>query len=67
MNYKGLDDEKVTPLCPVVVVPSHEVQEIPTEQGLSVLPTHQSGRKNYCKRRMFCIKVCVATRSYLIR
>ncbi|GDX84860.1 UPF0753 protein [Methylococcaceae bacterium] len=45
MNYKGLDDEKVTPLCPVVVVPSHEVQEIPTEQGLSVLPTHQSGRK----------------------
>lgn len=45
MNYKGLDDEKVTPLCPVVVVPSHEVQEIPTRQGLSILSAHQSGRK----------------------
>ena len=49
MNYKGLDDEKVTALCPVVVVPSHEVQEISTEQGLHVLPTHQNGRKKLLK------------------
>jgi hypothetical protein len=31
-NWRGLDDEQVTPLCPVVpvpVVPAHEVRELP--------------------------------------
>lgn len=27
MNWRGIDDEKATALCPVVVTPSHEVQE----------------------------------------
>jgi hypothetical protein len=44
INYKGLDDDKVTPLCPVVVIPSHEVQEIPTEKGMQVLAQHKKGR-----------------------
>jgi uncharacterized protein len=44
MNYKGLDDEKVTALCPVVVTPSHEIQEIPTENGMQALAQHNKGR-----------------------
>ena len=28
INWRGLDDETVTPLCPVVVRPSHELREV---------------------------------------
>lgn len=29
INWRALDDDKVTPLCPVVVTPAHEVREVP--------------------------------------
>ncbi|MDH5445883.1 MAG: DUF2309 domain-containing protein [Gammaproteobacteria bacterium] len=29
INWRGMDDEKITPLCPVVVTPAHEIREIP--------------------------------------
>jgi uncharacterized protein YbcC (UPF0753/DUF2309 family) len=29
IHWRGLDDREVTPLCPVVVTPSHEVRELP--------------------------------------
>jgi uncharacterized protein len=45
MNYKGLDDSKVTPLCPVVVTPAHEVRELPQPGSESALFKHNRGRK----------------------
>ncbi len=45
MNYKGLDDNKVTPLCPVVVTPAHEVQERPQPGSEPALQSHNRGRK----------------------
>ena len=29
INWRGLDDSTVTPLCPVVVTPAHEIRETP--------------------------------------
>ncbi|MDO9268351.1 MAG: DUF2309 domain-containing protein [Methylobacter sp.] len=45
MNYKGLDDNKVTPLCPVVVTPAHEVREVPQSDSESALRKHNRGLK----------------------
>jgi uncharacterized protein YbcC (UPF0753/DUF2309 family) len=45
MNFKGLDDSKVTPLCPVVVRPAHEVQETPRPNSTSIQLKHNKGRK----------------------
>ncbi len=45
MNYKGLNDSEVTPLCPVVVTPAHEVQEMPRTGSEKELLSHNRGRK----------------------
>jgi uncharacterized protein YbcC (UPF0753/DUF2309 family) len=45
MNYRGLDDSKVTPLCPVVVIPTHEVQEVIRAGNEAQLLKHNRGRK----------------------
>jgi len=45
MNYKGLDDCKVTALCPVVITPSHEVNEVPRTGSEETLANHSRGRK----------------------
>ena len=35
MNYTGLSDHGSTPLCPIVVTPSHRVRETPTEDQVA--------------------------------
>jgi len=45
MNYKGLDDAKVTPLCPIVVTPAHEVHEQARAGTERSVQQHQRGRK----------------------
>ncbi len=56
INYKGLDDTKVTPLCPVGVTPAHEVREVsqagrhasapgPDSADEPALLKHNRGRK----------------------
>ncbi|HBE93668.1 MAG TPA: DUF2309 domain-containing protein, partial [Gammaproteobacteria bacterium] len=47
INWRGLDDEKVTKLCPVVVTPSHEIRETATGVSETLLARH---RKRYAAR-----------------
>ena len=49
MNYKGLDDESLTPLCPIVVVPAHDVHENATSTDSLALSKHHSGRRHLLK------------------
>jgi hypothetical protein len=44
MNYQGLDDTKLTALCPVVVVPAHNVQECSQSGQEKALARHRQGR-----------------------
>ncbi|MEA1889587.1 MAG: DUF2309 domain-containing protein [Pseudomonadota bacterium] len=41
INWLGLDDEKVTKLCPVVVTPSHEIQEKANKESAQQLVKHK--------------------------
>lgn len=45
MNYQGLDDSQFTPLCPVVVVPAHNVVERQQPGQESRLARHQAGQQ----------------------
>ncbi|MFI3190006.1 hypothetical protein BCS42_07275 [Crenothrix sp. D3] len=44
MNYQGLDEDNATALCPVVVVPAHNVKEIPLADTEDALDNHNRGR-----------------------
>ncbi|MDH5479600.1 MAG: DUF2309 domain-containing protein [Nitrosomonas sp.] len=49
MNYKGLDDHHRTALCPIVVVPSHNVDEVPRKGTEQIVKQHNSGRNFFQK------------------
>lgn len=43
MNYQGLDDQTPSALCPIVVTPAHDVQEIAKPGHDSTLRQHSKG------------------------
>lgn len=43
MNWRALDDHDVTPLCPVVATPVHEVREVPRPSAERSLARHVEG------------------------
>ena len=50
INWRGIDDERVTALCPVVVIPAHEVRE-------TVRPGHEASLRKHDKRRSLRLKI----------
>lgn len=55
VNWRGLDDTTVTPLCPIVVTPSHEAREVPQSTGETVHAKHERRRaiRLRWKRRLY--------------
>jgi len=53
MNWKGLDDEESVVLCPVVVTPVHEVQEIADSANVESAKKHQKRTKIRSRLRDF--------------
>ncbi|HSN22710.1 MAG TPA: putative inorganic carbon transporter subunit DabA, partial [Methylomicrobium sp.] len=49
MFYKGLDEAKMSPLCPVVVTPAHMVHEAAHTGSEERLRRHNEGRKFYLR------------------
>ncbi|MGZ8142790.1 MAG: DUF2309 domain-containing protein [Methylosarcina sp.] len=45
MNYQGLDDDHVTPLCPVGVIPAHRVKEMAKSGEEKKLKAHFRGHR----------------------
>jgi len=43
MNYQGLDDNKTTALCPIVVTPQHDVREVPRTGMEKVSASYDKG------------------------
>jgi len=50
INWRGLDDSGITPLCPVVVVPSHELRE--TERSGYEAARHRHDSKRALRLRV---------------
>ncbi len=50
INWRGIDDTRVTALCPVVVTPAHEVRE-------TVRPGHEASKRKHDKRRSLRLKI----------
>lgn len=44
MNWRGLDDAGITPLCPVVVTPTNNVREVPRPEAIPLATAHQERR-----------------------
>jgi len=49
INWRGLDDDNITPLCPIVVTPAHEVREVP-RPGQEDLRDRHDGRRSLRQR-----------------
>ncbi|HRB98115.1 MAG TPA: DUF2309 domain-containing protein [Nitrosomonas sp.] len=49
MNYKGIDDTRRKMQCPVVVTPSHDVDEIPRAGAEQLMHAHSAGNRFYKK------------------
>jgi uncharacterized protein YbcC (UPF0753/DUF2309 family) len=45
INWRGLDDNKVTALCPVVATPAHELREVALPEAREVEKIHRKRRK----------------------